>query len=120
MTFTERYGDHNTPHREKYGKCVEELGLDTLKQIIPWSKEELAEAYEKDESFNSISIREWDRLAGFSENPNTGYISKFFTPLQGYLEKAGVTYYSLSELVCVLKEAARQIVEEGRKEAETV
>lgn len=112
MTFSEKYGDANTPHRSKYGAAVADIGLEQIRKLIPWSKEELTEAYQKDKHFNSINIDKWDRIAGYSEDRRTGFLSSFGSPLKRMLSSAGVNCFSCSELVCVLKEAALQIVEE--------
>ncbi len=113
MTFSEKYGDSNVPHKEKYGNCVADLGLDRVRSCIPWTKEELTEAYKADEHFNSLSIDLWDAAAGFRENHKTGVITRLNSPLMGFLKEAGVTSWSYSELVCILKEAARQVVSEA-------
>ncbi len=113
QTFSEKYGNCDIPHREKYGKAVKDLGLENIRKLIPWSDEELLKAYQADKNFNSIKIDNWDRIAGYSENHKTGYISSFHSPLKDMIYKAGVNYFSCSELVCILKEAALQIVEKS-------
>ena len=108
--FDSRYGNHTVSDR--YAKCVNEIGLDTFKQILPWSKEELCEAYAINPNFLSIKIDKWDQVAGFSENHKTGYITQFPSRLKDTLFKIGVNGYAPAQLVCILKTAAEMIVKE--------
>ncbi len=112
MTFSEKYGrSADTP--DFYKNAVNDLGLEAVASLLPWSKEELTTAYAKNEYFNTNStpLDEWVRIAGYHENRKTGHISSFGSQLKDMLYKAGVNYFSLSELVCTLKEAARMVVE---------
>ncbi len=111
QSFTEKYGNADTPHREKYGRAVSDIGLDNIRNMLPWDKKELVDAYAKDEHFNCLPLKEWDRIAGYYENSRTGELFSHRSLLKDLLYKAGVNYFSCSECVCVLKEAALQIVE---------
>ncbi len=114
MTFTEKYGDATVIHEEKYKKAVTDIGFDKIRSILPWSDEQLVDAYKADKHFNSIKISEWDRIAGYHEDRKTGALTSYNSPLKDWIYKAGIDYFSCSELVCILKEAAREAVE--RKE----
>lgn len=65
-----------------------------------FSIDELKEAYQKNESFNSIPLAAWDSLAYALKNTPTGLGKK--------LRDAG-DFLTLSGQVCVLKAAARKL-----------
>ncbi len=108
--FDDRYGNHTVSDR--YIRCVNEIGLDTFKQLLPWSKDELQTAYATNPNFLSIKIDEWNRIAGFSENHRTGAITQFPSQLKTDLFKIGVNRYAPAQLVCILKTAAEMIITE--------
>ena len=111
-SFSEKFGNADVPHREIYGKAVSELGYQKVRNLLPWSDEELQNAYERcGDTFNAIPLRQWDRIAGYSENPITGDLTSWNTPLKNMLINIGVNCFSCSQLVSVLKECARQVVE---------
>ncbi len=110
-----RFGKYSSKNFEEYYKnVVTTLGLENIRPIIPFSKEELVEAYAINTSFNTNNtpIRKWDKAAGFYENPKSGIITVFGSGLIDLLRKEGVSSYAPSQLVCILKEAAKMIVEE--------
>jgi hypothetical protein len=80
-------------HEEYYGQLVTQGIKDHLTRAIPQSI-----AKSKDPSFNDIPLDTWDRIGAYSV-PNTE-----FKKLGDFRTAMGV--------VCVLKEAARQIREE--------
>lgn len=85
-------------HREKYGRVVNGIGLDTLIPLIPATLEQVKEALETGEGhLNEIPIKLWDNKV----------------PVVRSLmhRKLGINVSSLSQGVCVLKEAAKQWVE---------
>nr|WP_303182494.1 hypothetical protein [Lachnoclostridium phocaeense] len=99
-------------HREKYQLIINALGSENVKQCIPFTEEELKEAYKSDKFFNNLSLRRWHLAAGF----DTGrygekciLIGSRLTNL--YWEKCRVDAYSCSTGVSLLKECARMIVE---------
>lgn len=119
MNINERLGitwKDEISHREKYGKVVTLIGLDNLKPLMPYTDRELANYYAKDKNLNNIKLKVWDSIAG-----NYPYIEKTSgrqlyqngrSPLKDMLHKCGINTYSPAELVCTLKEAATEIVEE--------
>ncbi len=104
----------NETYERYYKNVVNRLGLENIRPIIPFTKEELVEAYAINTSFNTNNtpIRKWNAAAGFSENPKSGIITIFGSKLIMMLKNEGVTSFSPSQLVCILKEAAKMIVEE--------
>lgn len=110
------YLDGKYTHREYYdqfvnnevvGRVLQHFGIDRL----------LAST---DEHLNDIPIREWDRLAGFVWQRHGGQeiaVVKPRTnldvlPIDYELLKAAGDGISNSTLVCIYKEAAKQIKEE--------
>lgn len=97
MKTRQEYLDGKCTHEEYYNQFVDSR----VKQIVltRHTKEDLKKAYSKDESLNSISIRVWDSLA-----ENIRY--------KGPELKEVGDYLTLSGSVCILKAAARQIIED--------
>lgn len=98
--------------RKKYQIIIQALGFENVKQCIPFSEEELKEAYKTDEHFNNLPIRKWGLAAGF----NTGRHGEICVLVRSrltylYWEKCRVNTFSCSTGVCILKECARMIVE---------
>lgn len=79
-------------HREKYSAIVNAIGLGTCVHYIPATKEEVVEALKTDEYLNNIPIKKWDDQHWF---------------IKQELFRIGINAISLSDTVCVLKEAAR-------------
>lgn len=98
-------------HREKYRRIIEKLGgISAIQPYIPYSVEELREAYKKDAYFNSLSMRNWDIASGFWTS--LGNCERIHgAPILRLYARHGVTLVSNAESVCVLKEAARMLVE---------
>lgn len=106
-------------HREYYGQFVNEdvkarvaavIGLDSLLRS-------------KDEYLNDIPMRKWDSLGGFSWTIRGGeevattrpHNSADIEPvIYADLKEAG-DGISCAGMVCIYKEAARQMIEEARK-----
>lgn len=113
QTFEEKYGDHNKPDR--YANAVADIGLENIKHMLPFTNERLVTAYMLDKNLNSIPIKEWDAAAGFTEDHRSGKIYHYPSPLKQALYDRGINGFSPSQLVCILKEAARQIVESEKE-----
>ena len=106
----------DTPHREKYAKYIDFIGRDTVEHYIPFSEQEIADALSKDDdSLNTLSLKTWDAAAGYVENSRTGAISR----IGGLADIVGakIEYFSPSECMIMLKEAARARYE--RNQAQT-
>lgn len=98
-SVNERPDGTKMSHNEKFGRVVELLGLDSLKGLIPGTKEQLTAMYEEDVHFNegNIHIEEWRR-----QHRWVGQL----------LASKGINVISESDTVCVLKEAARRWIRE--------
>lgn len=108
MTFSEFAGvkcadidietGNRMAHRDIYRRVIERLGgLEKVKPYIPFSIEQIQKAFPKDEYLNNLTIRKWDRAAGW---------------LWVLYRKNDIHSASLSQGVCLLKEAAKQWAEE--------
>lgn len=89
------------PHQQYYGQFVTNEIKDLVKTTFGIKK--LVKAYSKDPIFNNIPMKRWDAL---------GYLEHY---LDRTLIIATGQGYSNAGAVCVLKEAARQLVEEYSK-----
>lgn len=89
-------------HEEKYCRLINAVGgLDVVIPCIPFSLTLIKNALEHhDEHLNTLPLKNWD----FSAD---SYVKDLM------YRKAHITCSSLSERVCLLKEAARQWAERG-------
>jgi len=96
MKTRHEYLSGECTHEEYYNQFVNEY----VKKIVlsRYSKEELQQAYELDKHFNSIKLPVWESMAH-----NINVASK--------VKEAG-DYLTLAGSVCILKAAARQIINE--------
>lgn len=103
-------------HSEIYGRAIELLGgLDTVAEYIPFSLDRLQEAYRTDKHFNNLYLGDWDRAAGFRTNPFNGKCLFMRDGIWNLYRRHGITSASCADGVCVLKEAARRLVERKEK-----
>lgn len=77
-------------------RVIGELGLENIKPYIPFDLNLVREKLKTDEHLNNLRLKDWDNAAN-----NLSYL---------FIRK-GITMFSLSERVCVLKEAARMLCE---------
>lgn len=101
-------------HDEKWSRVVNALGYDAVKACIPFDYNEISEAIKDDKHLNNLDLRRWDSAGGFyfpSPGSKPQQISSALTKL---LRKAGVTNFSPSDSVCILKCAARMWVQDNR------
>ncbi len=101
-----QYIIRNCTHREYFGQFV----TSAIKRLVcnRFGSYYLQEAFKQDESFNTIPLTEWDDLGSILRRSPT-YVDAEL------LAQAG-EQVSLSTYVCILKEAARQIIEEDTRE----
>lgn len=108
MTFSEFAGvkcadidietGNRMAHRDIYRRVIERLGgLEKVKPYIPFSLVKIRKAIPKDEHLNNLPIRKWDLAAGC---------------LWVLYRKNDIRSASPSQGVCLLKEAAKEWVEE--------
>lgn len=113
MNFTEllkQNGFEITEHNEKYLKVAELLGFDDVVKCIPFDLEILKKSYAIDTSFNNnlTPIKTWDSASGFyCKGADCFYVGSGLTRVYS---KAGVTCFSNSNGVSLLKTVARKLV----------
>lgn len=115
MTFDEACGiknPHGITHDEKYDRYLAHIGEDAVRKYLPVPTPELVKAYITDKHFNNIPLSKWEKAAGYPGQPNRQgeqppVSSGAFTRL---LTSHGVTLFSSSECVCLLKRAAERLV----------
>lgn len=111
--------------RDYMARIINKIGINSIKPYIPYDMETLMERYRKgDIHFNdgNMSIKVWDRAAGFDSNINPqtkkmdyNHSRRGLGPL---LIHNGINLYSCSEAVCILKETARILCEKEIKKYE--
>ena len=108
MTFSEFAGvkcadidietGNRLAHRDIYRRVIQRLGgLEKVKPFIPFSLEQIRKAIPKDEHLNNLPLRKWDFAAG---------------GLWVLYRENDIRSASLSQGVCLLKEAAKEWAEE--------
>lgn len=120
MTIKEAIGVHKCnidvktgevlTHSEIYGRAIEYLGgLDEVARFVPFPVEVLRKKLKEDIYINNTPMREWDAAAGFVRSgphckPYGGGIWHLY-------RQHGINCASACDGVCILKEAARRLVE---------
>jgi hypothetical protein len=89
-------------HKDIYTRAINACGgLDAVIPYIPFTLDKIQNALEHhDEHLNTLRLSTWD--SGSERVKDLCY------------RKAGITYMSVSQGVCLLKEAARQWAERGK------
>ena len=109
------------PWREYMRRVIDKLGFDMVASCIPFELDYLKEKYKEDVHFNNTPIRIWDTAAtGFMPQMHSkGKVKEYHHLRMGlayFFVHNGITCFSPSEGVCVLKETARILCEEGTNE----
>lgn len=101
------------PWRNYMRRVIDKLGLENIKPYIPYDINYLKEKLKANVNLNNTSLNEWDNAAGFMPTINTATRSMNFlyhrNGLSGLLVSNGITSFSPSDGVCILKEAARML-----------
>lgn len=96
---------------ENTTKAIEHIGLPKIMHTIPFSIEDLCNYYKQNRTLNSIPLAIWDSIAGVHEDPNTGNITKQYTPFRQLMRQyPEYKDYTPSDGVCILKEATRRAI----------
>lgn len=83
------------PFEQYMRRIINKLDVYQIKRYLPFDIEVIEEKLKEDVNLNNLALKEWDRKAD---------------ELRYYLVQNGITTHSLSERVCILKEAARMLV----------
>lgn len=98
-------------HSEIYGRIIDKLGgVDAVWKCVPFTLEQVQQALKTDEHLNNLPIREWDMASGWISYIAQGreYFAPRHSRLRTMLQDVGITCYSCSQGVCILKECARR------------
>ncbi len=120
MTFEEKFNlDKDLPHNELYTAIVNNLGYDAVKQLIPFSLDEIVKALKTDKHLNNLPLETWNNATGYKVEIdfcsrrqivklNVSYKknSAQYHSLAELCFSNGVTTFCLAELVCILKRCA--------------
>lgn len=85
--------------REYMARIVNKIGIDKIEPYIPFEISDVKEMLKYDAHLNNLPLRKWDYAASYMDN---------------LLARNGITAFSQSEKVCILKEAARILAERER------
>lgn len=110
-------------HSEVYGRIIDFLGgLDAVAPYIPFPIEAIKEALKTDPNLNNLALRKWDEASGFEPRPVcNAFRQQYQAPAPTYrniwtlYRVHGITCASVSDGVCILKEAAIRLAK--RKES---
>ena len=120
MTIKEAIGVHKCDidiktgekltHSEIYGRAIEYLGgPDAVARFVPFPVDVLRKKLKEDLYLNNTPMRAWGTAAGFIRS---GSNCKPYNGGIWYLYRQhDITSASMCEGVCILKEAARRLVE---------
>ena len=106
-------------HTEYMHRIIDKLGLKNIARYIPFDIDYLKEKFKRDKHVNNTEIQAWDVAAGFIPQ-----INRKTHTLEYNLSHSGLAYlfinnritcFSVSDGVCVLKEAAKILCERENK-----
>lgn len=80
--------------KEYMARVINKIGVNNIAPYIPFELKAVREALKSDEHLNNLPLRHWDIAA---------------EQMKSLLHYNGITTYSLSERVCILKETARML-----------
>ena len=101
-----------------YRTAVNKLGgPEQLKHYIPFDMETLRKSYQEDEHFNTTltPMKKWDMATGIQVQQDQVVREAVATGggIWPLLNRHGINWMSQSQGVCLLKTAARMLVEKG-------
>ncbi len=102
MYTRNQYTSGQCSHNQYYDQFVTEQLKNAVSKYFTTAK--LVKAYDKDEYFNSISLKEWDKLSYYCESSD---MRKLYA--------ASGEYVTQAVAVCTLKQAAKHVVDESMK-----
>ena len=110
MITRHQYLQNTKLHNEYYGQFV----TDFIKQMVKrrFGIERLVAAYQEDKNLNNIPLVNWDGLGIHLMHPSLKNEEHSSPYLDHELIKATGQGYSNAGAVCILKEAARQLISE--------
>lgn len=99
------------------GRVIEKLGIENIKPYIPFGIEYIKEKLKEDVNLNNTKLVSWLEAAGFKRYINKKTQTETIIPMGRGLYPLfisnGITCFSPSDGVCVLKETARRLCNEN-------
>lgn len=113
------YRDINTgteiEWRNYMRRVIDKFGIENVRRYIPYTLGSLKEKYKKDKHFNNTDLNAWLWAVGFDseidKKTGTEKIISLSNGLCNLFVRNGITCFSPSEGVSVLKETARILCE---------
>lgn len=100
-------------HREKYQRIINKLGYMAVKRCIPFTFAEVMDMYKRDEHMN-FKMNVWDAASGVMVGGAFRREARVVvTPLVSVYRRNGITSFSQSDGVCILKECAIMWIEDS-------
>lgn len=97
------------PWRDYMHRVIGKLGIDHIESYIPYDIEDLKEKLKDDVHLNNTELQAWYEAGGFWFR--NGEMEYKATGLSRLFVRNGITCFSPSDCVCVLKETARMLCE---------
>lgn len=111
MITRQQYLNNEANHRQYYAQFVDDEIKNEVKRYIGIERIKAS----TDEHLNDIPMKNWDNMAGFYFNHNGEMIGKPNSIKKSLSDKFKATGEGLSAgtMVCIYKEAARQLIEKA-------
>ena len=92
-----------------YDAVIDALGYENVKRCVPFTTSQLREMYRRDHNMN-IHMNVWRAASGIAFNNKTGRCHFVDSPLRDLMHEKGVTAWSQSEGVSILKRCAERMI----------
>lgn len=101
--------------RDYMSRIIDDLGIEDIAYYIPFGYKLLEEKLKEDANINNTEYTSWLIAAGFRSEINRKTKAEEIIPLHSglasFLRFSGITCFSPSECVSILKETARRLCE---------
>lgn len=99
----------NSSWHESCDAVIDALGYENVKRCVPFTASQLREMYRRDHNMN-IHMNVWRNASGLAFNTKTGRCHFIDSPLRDLMHEKGVTTWSQSEGVSILKRCAERMI----------
>lgn len=106
LTYRERA---DMPFNDYYDMVINKLGYGNVCKCIPFDVDELRKMYKRDKYMN-VKMNMWRKASGIAVNDKKGKSYFIDAPLRDLFRDNGITCWSQSEGVCLLKRCAERMV----------
>lgn len=97
-----------------YDAVIDALGYENVKRCVPFTLPDLMKMYQRDKNMN-IKMKVWRNASGIAFNNKTGKRYFIDSPLRDLMHEKGVTAWSQSEGVSILKRCAERMINNARE-----